>query len=174
VFFAPGKDIDLAAPVDSHLDSNMSRSSEPVEAQALAGLYLAQAQGSVADNSGTKERCGFLIREYFWNGIGKFLGDDYVLSITAVHMIASEAGGFTEVLIFPQAEHALTAGRIKPGNTESVPFFKASGVFPMFFHNSYNLMTGDYRKFDLGKLPFYSMKVCMTDTTDFDAKKELF
>jgi hypothetical protein len=174
VFFAPGKDIDLAVPVDSHLDSNMCRSSEPVEAQALAGLYLAQAQGSVADNSSTEERCGFLIREYFWNGIAKLLGDDYVLSVAAVYMIASEAGGFTEVLIFPLAERALTAGRIEPGNTEPVPFFKTRSVFPNLFHNSYNLMTGDYRKFDLGKLPFYGMKVCMADTTDFEAKKDLF
>jgi hypothetical protein len=102
------------------------------------------------------------------------LGDDYVLSVSAVYMIASKAGGFTEVLVFPKAERALAAGRIEPGNTEPVPFFKARSVFPNLLHNSYNLMTGDYRKFDLGKLPFYSMKVCMTDTTDFDAKKELF
>jgi hypothetical protein len=152
----------------------MSRSSEPVEAQALAGLYLAQAQGSVADNSGTKERCSFLIREYFWNRIGKFFGNDYVLSITAVYMIASEAGGFTEVLVFPLAEHALTAGRIKPGNTESFPFFKTRSVFPNLFHNSYNLMTGYYRKFNPGKFPFYGMKICMADTTYFEAKKDLF
>jgi 1-acyl-sn-glycerol-3-phosphate acyltransferase len=35
-------------------------------------------------------------------------------------------------------------------------------------------MTGNYRKFDLGKFPFYGMKVCMADTTKFDAKKDLF
>jgi hypothetical protein len=160
--------------MDSHLDSNMSGSSKPVKAQALARLYLAQAQGSVADNSGTKERCGFLIREYFWNRIGKLLGNNYVLSVAAVYMIAGKAGVFTEVLIFPLAERALSAGRIKPGNTEPIPFFKARSVFTKLFHNSYSLMTRDYRKFDLGKFPFYGMKVSMADTTDFEAKKDFF
>ena len=87
----------------------MSRSPESVEAQALAGLYLAQAQCSVTDDSGTEERCGFLIREYFWQGIGKFLGDDYVLSVAAVFMVARKAGGFTEILIAPLAERTLAA-----------------------------------------------------------------
>ena len=172
MFFAPGKDIDLAAPVGSHLDSYMSRSSESVEAQALARLYLTQAQCSAAYDSSTEQRCGLLIREYFWNGIGKFLGDDYVFGIATVYMIAGETCTFTEVLVFPLAERALAAGRIKPGNTDSVAYFKARGIFSELIYNSNNLMAGDYRKLYLRKFPFYGMKVSMADTADFDPEKD--
>ena len=68
VALAAGEDVDLAAPVTRHLDGDVGRTPEAVEAQPLAGLDLTQPQCPVADDPGAEKRRGRNVGEALPSG----------------------------------------------------------------------------------------------------------
>jgi hypothetical protein len=121
----------------------MGGGTESVETKALSGFYLTQTKGSVSDDAAAEKRGGFCVREYIRDGVGKLFGDDHIFCVSAVYMVACEAGGGTEIFIASFAISALATGRIKPGYPGSISFFKAGSILSTFLYGSDNLMAGD-------------------------------
>ena len=172
---APGKDIDFAFPIEGHLDGDMGRSPKTIQTKALSRLYFTQTEGSITDDSRAEKRCGFcIIYLSFRYNIDKFFRNNHVFSKPAIDVASCKAGCYTEILVSPEAELALAAGRIKPGNSNSIPFAEAGGILSSLLYNAYDLMARDDRQFDLGKLSFDSMEVGMADTADVISNENLF
>ena len=68
VALTAGEDVDLAAPMTRHLDGDMGRAPEAVEAQPLAELDITQPQRPVADDPGAEKRRGLHVGEALPSG----------------------------------------------------------------------------------------------------------
>ncbi len=63
---------------------------------------------------------------------------------------------------------------MKPGDTDSLPFFKARSIIPPFFDDSHNLMPGNDGQLDTRQLSFDSVKVSVADSADLVADEDVF
>jgi hypothetical protein len=107
MFPATAEDIHLTAPMPGHLEGHVGRAPKSVKAQPLAGLDLAQPEGSIADDTGAEQRSCFLVRKDLWDGIGELFASHHVLGIAPIHVIAGEFRIRAE--IFPALSTELTS-----------------------------------------------------------------
>src|SRR6185503_4853373 len=102
-------DVDLAAPMTSDLDGNVSGRSKPVETEPLARLDSTEAQRAVADDPGTEQWRRLFITEDRWNRIGKDSRDERILRIPAIDLVAGEPGALAQILTPTRAKFAVAA-----------------------------------------------------------------
>jgi hypothetical protein len=62
----------------------------------------------------------------------------------------------------------VAAGRIKPGDPDTISSLEALRAPSILFDNADHLMPGDDRELDIRKLPLYGVKVCMADPADLN------
>ena len=79
-----------AATVQGNLNDHVSRGTEAEDGQCPTAPKLATGQGPVADDPGTEQGGRFDILEPVGDLIGVRLGDDGILGITAIRVIARE------------------------------------------------------------------------------------
>jgi hypothetical protein len=113
-------DIDMAAPMTSNLDGNVSGRAKPIETEPLAWLDSTQAQCAVADDPGTEEGGRFLIAEDRWNRVSKRCWNKRILRISAIGLIASKHGALAQILAPARAKFADSACVLQPSDTDSL------------------------------------------------------
>jgi hypothetical protein len=89
-------------------------------------------------------------------------------------MISGEAGIVAEVFFALLGISAIFLSRVEPCHTDSISFFETRGFTPHLFHDSDDLVAGDDGKLDVGKFALNGVQVCVADTTDIDADKDVF
>jgi len=170
---AAAEDIHLAAPMHRHLDGHVSGSPEAVQAQTLPGLYLTEPERPVADDPGTKKRCGLVVRKDVRNPVGEFFGDDHELGVSAVSVIAGEAGAGAQVFAALPAVAAFLTNRVQPGRADAVSPLESGGLSPPILDRPYHLMAGDDGQSDLGQFALDRVEIGVAHPADFDADEDL-
>jgi hypothetical protein len=173
VFFTARENVNLASPVNRHLDGDVGGSTESDEAEALSGLDLTLSKRPVADDPCAEERGGLLVGKDGRNRIGKLLGNGDVFCVATVDMVSCEAGIVAKVLFALLGIFTIALSGIEPCHSGSISFLESGGVFAFIFYDSYDLVTGDYGKLDFRKLALDSVEVCVADATDMDADENL-
>ena len=98
----------------------MRRRAESVERQPAAGGEIAAPQCPIADDAGAQQRRGLDVAERLGQFVAERRRRDSVFGISAVGMVAGEAGRLAEVLLAAGAKAATAAGVTKPSHADAL------------------------------------------------------
>jgi hypothetical protein len=166
-------DVDLAAPVSRDLDGDVRRRAESVQPKPLTRFDSAEPQRAIANDARAEQRRCILVRKDRWDRVGESRGDDGILRIPAIDLIAGKPRSLAQV--FPPActEFTLFAGPLKPGYPDTIPFSEVKDVPSYLDHGSDGLMAGNQREYDAGQLAFHNMQVRPAQPADMNLYQHL-
>src|SRR5262249_50124940 len=124
--------IDLAFPVERHLNGQMRRGAETEEAEPPAGLYPRKPERPIPDDSCAEQRSRLSRRDASGQGIDPVRVGNRALSVSAVPIAAREGRRLAEILASRSAERANAAGRGDPANTHQIAELEARDARAQF------------------------------------------
>ena len=142
----PRADIDFASPVPGHLNGDVGRPAEAIQAETLAGPDAAELERPVADDAGTEQRGRFLISKDLRDAIGERFGDHRILRIPAVHVEPRELRRLAQVFASAPAEPTLPAHPSEPCHADPIPLGDQRHSGADRIHSAHHLMSRHDRK----------------------------
>jgi hypothetical protein len=149
-----GERKDLAALVGRDLRDYVGGGAEAVEAQAFG--VAAHAEGAVADQARAEQRRGLEVRVTFGDRETEAPFGHRALRVSAVYLVAGEAGVVAEVLPVRAAVAAGAVGVAEPGNADPIT---AREPVPALFHRADYLVAGDQGQLRIRELAVHDVKV---------------
>ncbi len=188
VVLAPGDHVYLAPAMPGDLDHHVGRRAEAVEGQLSAGRQMASPKRPIADDAGAQQRRGLDVAQFplllrkGWGERGQRINEigrrNGILGVSAVGVVAGEAGRFAKVFLPFHAETALAARvpqprRAHPLTQTELRFFALPirKRRPELVDQADDLMAGDDRRFLRRQIAFDHVEISAADgaTTHADA-----
>ncbi len=163
----------LAAPMPRDLDRDVRRGSEAVQAQPLGALRPGDPQRPQADDPGAQQRRGLERVHIGPDMVGKVRLRDHRGCEAAIHIPASEACAFAQVLLPASAEAALPAGRVQPRHADRIPNREPLDALAEPLDRADDLVAGDDRQLVRGKIAFDDMQVRVADRARANPDEQL-
>ena len=160
VALVAGDDVDLDAAVEGHLNGDVRGGAEAVQTEAPARLDAGEPQGAVPDDARAQQRRGVQVGEALRDAVEEMRAGEGQAGIAAVHGPAGERGAVAEVLPAGEAEAALPAGAVEPGDADALARAEAAGVAR---HRAHHLVAGDERRFAGREFAFDHVEVRAAD-----------
>jgi hypothetical protein len=152
-------DVDLAAPVASHLEGEERRCPEPEQPEPRAGRDSRHLERPVADDAAAQERGGRQVVERLRQAKGEVGADGDPGCVTAVTIPSGEAGVRTEVFAAARAEAARATGGGEPADAGPVALLPADDVESGLLDTSDDLVPGHDRQPASGQIAFDELQV---------------
>jgi hypothetical protein len=155
--------------VPGDLDRDMGRRAEAIQSQALTRLHAAEAQGTIADDTGAQQRRRLFITKDRRNRVGEALGHDGILGVSAIDVIAGERSQSAEILPSATAEFAASACGLKPGDADAIAFLHRAHAFPYLIGDAHCLVSGYDGSLRRREFAFHNVQVGPADAADLHA-----
>ena len=131
--------------MESDLDQNVSRGSEAIQREPPARRQIAPLEGPVANDAGAQQWRRIHVPEDRREVVRKCLGDNRVLGVAAVGMVAGELRLFAEVFVAGRAERTVSAGRAQPSAADPLSDSRGEAAFAQGVDAAHDLVAGNHR-----------------------------
>jgi hypothetical protein len=166
-----GKSEQLAALVARDLGNEVGRRPEAVQAQPPR--VPRHHQRAVADQPGAQQRRRLGVAVARGQGEGVAVVGDGVLGVTAVDLVAGEAGVRTEVLAARAAVRASAARPAEPRHAHAVARREALDALALADDGADDLVAEDERQPGVGQLAVGHVQIRAADATGVDPDQHL-
>jgi hypothetical protein len=167
----PGEGEDPPALMAGHLDRDVGRRAEAVEAQSFG--VAGQDQRAVADEARAEEGSGGKVGIALGDGKAEALAGDRVLGEAAIAVVAGETSPITEVLAPGAAGAAVATCPAEPGHAHSAADGEARHAGTIRHHRSHDLVAEDEGQLGVGQLAVDDVKVRAAHAAGRDAQQDL-